>query len=195
MLCHVMVCHVMLCHVVLCHVMLCHIMSCIIMTFHVMKLVSAGGHRGGGVEDPAWHGDDGGPETRGQPPHGVARGGLIQVENISIRKYFNDLHCRRGREPQMIDKLEKAITAIGNYNKRSISQNIEFINSSSSGADSERGHGGSVRDRWDGRRDLLRHSCLQTIRRLHRAAHDVLLEDAYYFLHDTNIDDDITFPR
>ena len=116
-------------------------------------------------------------------------------ENISIRKYFNDLHCRRGREPQMIDKLEKAITAIGNYNKRSISQNIEFINSSSSGADSERGHGGSVRDRWDGRRDLFRHSCLQTIRRLHRAAHDVLLEDAYYFLHDTNIDDDITFPR
>ena len=77
--------------------------------------------------------------------HGEAS---YRLENISIfRKYFNDLHCRRGREPQMIDKLEKAITAIGNYNKRSISQNIEFINSSSSGADSERGHGGSVRDR------------------------------------------------
>ena len=76
--------HVMTCHVMSCHVMLCHVMSCIVMSFHVMKLVSAGGHRGGGVEDPAWHGDDGGPQTRGQPPHGVARGGLIQVS-----KYFN----------------------------------------------------------------------------------------------------------
>ena len=79
--------------------------------------------------------------------HGEAS---YRLENISIRKYFNDFHCRRGREPQMIDKLEKAITAIGNYNKRSINQNIEFIKiicASSSGADSERGHGGSVRDR------------------------------------------------
>ena len=74
--------HVMLFHIMLCHVMLCHIMSCHVMSFHIMKLVSAGGHRGGGVEDPAWHGDDGGPQTRGQPPHGVARGGLIQVQKI-----------------------------------------------------------------------------------------------------------------